>query len=92
VLSDIDESVFQLSFNWQMGLAMSSSTRVWQQEPSKQVFRFQTVDEGVHLFLSQRRDVTLVGWGVNFRLWIYIGKFNSLKEAEDTLRPALISA
>jgi len=68
---------------------MSSSTRVWQQEQGKPMFRFQTEDESVHLFLSQRRDVKLVGWGVNFKLWIYFGEFDSLRQARETLRQAL---
>ena len=67
---------------------MSSSTRVWQQEQGKPIFRFQTEDEKVHIFLSQRKDFKLVGWGVNFNLWIYLGEFNSLRQARETLRPA----
>jgi hypothetical protein len=67
---------------------MDSSTLVWQQEQSKPVFRFQTNDESVHLFLSQRPDVKLIGWGVNFKLWIYAGEFNSLQQAQKVLRIA----
>jgi hypothetical protein len=68
---------------------MSSSTRVWQQEQGKPIFRFQTEDEKVHIFLSQRKDFKLVGWGVNVNLWIYLAEFNSLPQARETLRPAL---
>jgi hypothetical protein len=70
---------------------MSSITRVWQQEQGKSLFRFQTEDESVHHFLSQRQDVKLVGWGVNLKLWIYVGEFISLRQARDTLLPALSS-
>jgi hypothetical protein len=69
-------------------LPMSLSTRIWQEEQGKPLFRFQTEDENVHRYLSQRQDVKLVGWGVNFNLWIYLGEFHSLRQAQDTLRPA----
>jgi hypothetical protein len=68
---------------------MSLNTRIWKQEHGKPIFRLQTEDEKVHIFLSQRKDFKLVGWGVNFNLWIYLGEFNSLRQARETLRPAL---
>jgi hypothetical protein len=68
---------------------MSLDTRIWQEGQRKTIFRFQTQDEKVHIFLSQRNDFKLVGWGININLWIYLGEFNSLRQARETLRPAL---
>lgn len=67
---------------------MALNTLIWQEEHGKPIYRFQTEDERVHIFLSQRKDVKLVGWGVNVNLWIYLGEFDSLRIAQDTLRPA----
>lgn len=71
-----------------VGWPMSLNTRIWQEGHRKTIFRFQTQDENVHIFLSQRKDFRLVGWGVNINLWIYMGEFNSLRRARETLRPA----
>jgi hypothetical protein len=68
---------------------MSLNTQIWQEERGKPTFRFQTEDEGVHVFLSRQKDFKLVGWGVNLNLWIHLGKFNSLRQAQRILRPAL---
>ena len=68
---------------------MNSDTRIWQEEHGKPVFRFQTENEGIHNFFSQRKDVTLVGWGVNFNLWIYLGEFDSSLKAQEVLKMAL---
>jgi hypothetical protein len=68
---------------------MSLNTRIWQEEHGKPIFRFQTEDEEIHIFLSRQKDFKLVGWGVNLNLWIYLGEFNSLRQARETLRPAL---
>jgi hypothetical protein len=62
---------------------------MWQAEPGNPIFHFQTEDEKAHIFLSQRKDLKLVGWAVNFNLWIYLGEFNSLQHARETLRQAL---
>jgi hypothetical protein len=67
---------------------MSLSTQIWQEEHGKPYFRIQTEDEKVHLFLSQRKDFKLVGWGVNYNLWIYHGEFNSFRQARETLQLA----
>ena len=68
---------------------MSLNTRMWQEVQGKPIFRFQTDDEKAHIFLSERKDLKLVGWGVNFNLWIYLGEFNSLRQARESLRQAL---
>jgi hypothetical protein len=68
---------------------VSLNTRIWQEVRGKLDFRFQTEDEDVHFLLSQRKDFRLIGWGVNFDLWIYLGEFNSLQQARKTLRQAL---
>jgi hypothetical protein len=67
---------------------MGLDTRIWQDGHNKNIFRFQTQDEKVHIFLSQRRNFKLVGWGVNIKLWIYLSEFNSLRQAREALRPA----
>ena len=68
---------------------MASSTHVWQEEKGKSVFRFQTENENVHHFFSQRNDVKLIGWGVNFNLWIYLGEFDSIRKAQEIIEMAL---
>jgi hypothetical protein len=65
---------------------MSTNLCIWQEAQDKTMFRFQTDDENIHFILSQRNDFKLVGWGLNVNLWIYLGKFNSLREAQHTLR------
>jgi hypothetical protein len=67
---------------------MSLNTRVWQEGHRKIIFRLQTQDEKVHIFLSQRNDFKLVGWGVSINLWIYLGEFNSIRQAREVLLPA----
>jgi hypothetical protein len=68
---------------------VSLNTRIWQEVRGKLIFRFQTENEEVHFLLSQREDFRLIGWGVNFDLWIYLGEFNSLQQARKTLQQAL---
>ena len=68
---------------------MSLSTQIWQEEHGKPIFRIQTEDENIHISLSQRNDLKLVGWGINFNLWIYLGEFNSLRQARETLQRAI---
>ena len=68
---------------------MSSGTRIWQEEQGKPIFRFQTENENIHYIFSQRKDVILVGWGVNFDLWIYLGEFDSVGKAQEVLKMAL---
>ena len=65
---------------------MSLNTRIWQEEEGKPIFRIQTEDEAVHIFLSHQKGFNLVGWGINLNLWIYLGKFNSLQQARTTLQ------
>jgi hypothetical protein len=68
---------------------MSSGNRIWQEEHGKPVFRFQTENESIRYFFSQRKDVILVGWGINFNLWIYLGEFDSFSKAQEVLKMAL---
>ena len=57
----------------------NTHTHVWQEERGKPVFRFQTQDKDVHLYLSRKEGFKLVGWGFNIDLWIYRAKYQSLR-------------
>lgn len=70
------------------GLTMGSSTRVWQEVKGNAIFRLQTENENVHHFLSQRQEVKLIAWGVNFNLWIYLGRFDSIRQAQEIMKRA----
>ena len=67
----------------------NTHTHVWQEERGKPVFRFQTQDKDVHLYLSRKEGFKLVGWGFNIDLWIYRAKYQSLSEAQETLQLAV---
>jgi hypothetical protein len=68
---------------------MSSNTIIWQEEHGKPAFRFQTENENIQYFFSQCKELILVGWGINFNLWIYLGEFDSFSKAQDILKRAL---
>lgn len=63
-----------------------SSTRIWREVDGKLIFRFQTYDEKLHQYMSQRNDFKLVGWGVNINLWIYRAEFSSIRAAQQALK------
>ena len=56
-------------------------TYMWQEAYGDPVFRIQTNDPAIHKRMRQRKDFTLVLWGLNTRLWVYKAQFYSRKEA-----------
>jgi hypothetical protein len=62
---------------------MHPSTKIWQEGDDKTVYRLQTWDEAIHHYLSQRKDFTLVGWGINVSLWIYRTESFSIQKAQE---------
>jgi hypothetical protein len=58
-------------------------TRIWQEGDDKAVYRLQTWDEAIHHYLSQRKDFTLVGWGINHSLWIYRSESFSIQKVQE---------
>jgi len=59
---------------------------MWQEVYGEPTFRFQSNDPKVKKRMRQRKDFTLVAWGLNTLLSVYQARFYSPKEARRTLR------
>ena len=60
-------------------------TYMWQEVYGDPVFRIQTNDPAIHKRMRQRKDFTLVLWGLNTRLWVYKAQFYTPQKARQAL-------
>ena len=59
---------------------------MWQEVYGDPVFRFQTDDPAINKRMRQRKDFTLVLWGLNKKLWVFKAQFYSRKEAIESFK------
>ena len=58
---------------------------MWQEQQGKAIFRIQTVNMDIHLYLLQKKEFEIVGEGVNVEVWIHRAEFPSIKQARRIL-------
>ena len=58
---------------------------MWQEIRGESTFRFQTNDHEIQKRMRQRKDFSLIGWGLNTKLWIYKVIFYSPEKARKCL-------
>jgi len=64
-------------------------TYMWREYPfirGDKCYRYQTSDPHIHKKMRQRKDFSLVMWGLNRNIWVYVSKKNNLEKAKRTLR------
>lgn len=64
---------------------MHPDAQIWQEECNNIAYRLQTQNETIHHYLSQIKDFTLVGWGINVSLWIYRTETYSIQKTKESL-------
>lgn len=67
----------------------SNKTFLWREQPGSRLnrhYRIQTTDKNVYAKLKRRSTFSLVGVGINSRIWIFRGCYLSIKNAKKSLR------
>lgn len=63
----------------------SDKSFMWREQPhskSNNYYRIQTSDKNVYAKLRRRSQFSLVGVGINSRVWIFRGRYSSMKNAK----------
>ena len=59
---------------------------MWQEEPRKPYFRFQTDERDIYEKMRRRKKFHLSSWGLNCALWVFSTQFNRLSTAKKALK------
>jgi hypothetical protein len=61
-------------------------TFMWQEEPRKPYYRFQTDERVIYAKMKRRKKFSLSSQGLNCDLWVFSTQFNRLSTAKKALK------